>query len=108
MSHGLEVGNVRLTYSDIDGRVNAEWCVFGREGSPGSLHHHPVPSADVAVGDELVVEAALCACVIRLADVEEVGRQAARHHLPGVYKDVRRKQAKSKHTCRGENASTFI
>lgn len=49
-----------------------------------------------------MVEAAFCACVIRLANGEEVWRQAASHHLPGVYKDVRRKQAKRKHTCKGK------
>lgn len=90
------------SYSDIDGRVDAKWGVFGREGSPGSLHHHPVPCADVAIGDELVVEAALCACVIGLTDGEEIRCQAARHHLPSVHKDVCRKQAKREHACGGK------
>lgn len=49
-----------------------------------------------------MVETTLSACVIGLADGEEVRCQAASHHLPGVHKDVRRKQAKRKHTCGGK------
>lgn len=49
-----------------------------------------------------MVQAALSTCVIGLADGEEVRCQAARHHLPGVHKDVRRKQAERKHTCGGK------
>lgn len=88
----------RDVHGDIDGRVHTQRGLFGREGASSPLHHPLVASADVAVGDELVVEAALGARVVWLAHAEEVGRQVARDDLAGIDEDVRGEQAKSKNT----------
>lgn len=83
----------------VDGRVNAERCILGRKGPPGSLHHHPIRGADVAVGDELVVGAAVCPRVVGLAHVQEVRRQIPGHDLASVGEDVCGEQAESENAC---------
>lgn len=88
-----------MPYSNVDGRVDTERRVFGWEGPPGSLHHHLVPSADVSIGDELVVEATIHPGVIWLADAQEIRRQIASRYLAGVDKDVGGEQAKREDTC---------
>lgn len=86
------------SHRQIHSRVNAQRGVLGGEGAPRRLHHHRVPSADVAVDDELVVEATLCAGVVGLAHGQKVGREAAGHHLAGVDEDVSGEKTERKHT----------
>lgn len=88
-----------VPYSNVDGGVDTERRVFGWEGPPGSLHHHLVPSADVSIGDELVIEVTIHPGVIWLADAQEIRRQIASRYLAGVDKDVGGEQAKREDTC---------
>lgn len=91
--------HTKVSYSDIDGGVDTERGIFGWEWPPGSLHHHLVPSADVAIGDELVVGVTIHPCVIWLADAQKVWGQIASHYLASIDKDVGGKQAECKHAC---------
>ncbi len=65
----------------------------------------PVPSADVSIGDELVIEVTIHAGVIWLADAQEIRRQIASRYLAGIDKDVGGEQAKREDTC-GEKTTT--
>lgn len=87
-------------HRQINSRVDTQRSVLGWERPARVLHDDGAPRADVAVDNKLVIEATLGAGVVGLADGQEVGREASRHHLARVDEDVCRKQAECKHTCR--------
>ena len=96
------------THSDINSRVHAERSFFGGEGLPGPLHSSWVACADVALGDELVIEVTLCSCIVWLAHTQKAGRQRSGHHLTAIHKDVCGEQPESKDTCRERKAKQLI
>lgn len=68
----ITMADTHSPHRQINRRVNAQGGVLGGERAAGVLHHSRVPSADVAVDDELVVEATLGAGVVGLAHRQEV------------------------------------
>ena len=86
------------SHRQVNSRVNTQRSVLGWERPARVLHNNRVPGADVAVDDKLVIKATLCAGVVGLADRQEVGREASRHHLARVDEDVCGKQTECKHT----------
>lgn len=61
-------GRGHSSHRQVHSRVHAQRSVLGWERPASTLHDSGVPGADVAVDDELVIEAALGAGVVGLAD----------------------------------------
>lgn len=98
--------HVHCSHRQVNSWVNTQRGILGWERAAGVLHHDGVPGADVAVDDELMIKATLCASVVGLADRQEVGRETARHHLARVDEDVCGKQTERKHTCNKQRRQT--
>lgn len=73
--------------------------MFGWKGSPCLFNHLHIPSADVAVVDELMVGPTVVSSVVGFTYSQEVGSQVPSHNLASVYKYVRGKKSKCKHSC---------
>lgn len=73
--------------------------MFGWKGSPGLFNHLHIPSADVAIADELVVGPTVISSVVGFTHSQEVWSQVPSHNLASIYKYVSGKKSKCKHSC---------
>lgn len=82
------------SYHCVDGRVEAECCVFGGEGLASRRHQVGVSAAGSVLTDVLQRRLTTQRCVVGFARRQKVRRLVSRHHLTCVGKDGGGEEAK--------------
>lgn len=81
-------------YHCVDGRVEAECCVFGGEGLASRRHQVGVAAAGSVLADVLQRRLATQSRVVWLACGQKMRRLVSRHHLTCIGKDGGGEEAK--------------